>query len=161
VTAEIGPGPEINFLFISDFKSLATGVDKMKGKFNVKLAALCAILSVMLIAPALVQAKDEKGEEYYKEHKAQIIKQLKLAPDKEKTVLAVEDKYSAKRQELIAGLKKSTEELQGALKVGTPDEAKIKELVTALTTGQDSLFNSFKSQRDEEMALSGVKAGVD
>lgn len=124
----------------------------MKSKFNFKLAALCAILSVMLVAPALVQAKDKKGAEYYKKHKEQIIKELKLAPDKEKAVLAVEDKYAAKRKEIIADLKKNNEELGTTLKAATPDEAKVKELVTALTTGQDSLFNSFKSQRDEELA---------
>ena len=124
----------------------------MKGRFNFKLAALCAILSVMLIAPALVQAKDEKGEEYYKKHKAEIIKELKLAPDKEKAVMAVEDKYSAKRKEIIAGLKKNQEDLKAALAAASPDEAKVKELVSALTSGMDSLFNSFKSQRDEELA---------
>jgi Spy/CpxP family protein refolding chaperone len=124
----------------------------MKGRFNLKLAALCAILSVMLIAPALVQAKDSKGAEYYKKHKEEIIKQLKLAPDKEKAVMAVEDKYAAKRQETIAGLKKTKEDLTAALAAPNPDEAKVKELVSALTSGMDSLFNSFKSQRDEELA---------
>jgi hypothetical protein len=125
----------------------------MKGKPNLKLSAICAILSIVLLAPSLARAKEEKGEEYYKEHKAQILKELKLAPDKEKAVLAVDDKYAAKRKELIAGMKKANEELQAALKTATPEEAKLKELVTAITDGQDALFNSFKSQRDEELAL--------
>lgn len=86
----------------------------MKGKFNFKMVALFAILSAVLVVPGMVQAKDEKGEQYYKEHKEQIIKQLKLAPDKEKAVLVVEDKYSTKRQEIIAGLKKTNEELEPA-----------------------------------------------
>lgn len=124
----------------------------MKGRFNFKLAALCAILSVMLLAPALLQAKDGKGEEYYKKHKEQIIKQLKLAPDKEKAVLAVEDKYSAKRHEIITALKKNQEDLKAAVAAAHPNEAQVKELVTALTGGMDSLFDSFKSQRDEELA---------
>ncbi len=124
----------------------------MKGRFNFKLAALCAILSVMLLAPALVQAKDGKGEEYYKKHKEQIIKQLKLTPDKEKAVLAVEDKYAAQRPQLIAGLKKDQADLKAALAAAKPDEAKVKELVSALTGGMDALFDSFKSQRDEELA---------
>lgn len=37
--------------------------------------------------------------------------------------------------------------------VAKPDDAKVKELVSALTGGMDSLFNSFKSQREEELAL--------
>ena len=33
----------------------------MKGKFNFKLGALCAILSAMLLLPAPGQAKEEEG----------------------------------------------------------------------------------------------------
>ena len=36
----------------------------MKGKFNFKLGALCAILSAMLVMPALGQAKEEEGARY-------------------------------------------------------------------------------------------------
>lgn len=124
----------------------------MKGKFNFKLAVLCAVLSAMLAAPSLVQAKEGKAEKEYLAHKAKIIKQLKLAPDKEKAVLALDEKYAAKRKETIAGLKKANDELKAALKAATPDEAKVKELVATLTASQDSLFSSFKSQRDEELA---------
>lgn len=124
----------------------------MKGKFNFKLGALCAIISAMLVMPALGQAKKEEGARY-KEQKAQMIKELKLAPEKEKAMMAVEDKYAAERKGIIAGVKKANEELQAAVAAGNPDEAKLKELVSALTTGQDKLFASFKSQRDEELAL--------
>ena len=124
----------------------------MKGRFNFKLAALCAILSAMLVAPALGQGKADP-EEQFKQHRIQMIKQMKLAPDKEKAVLAVEEKYGGQRQELVASLKKTKEDLQAALAVAKPDEAKVKELVSALTSGMDSLFNSFKSQREEELAL--------
>jgi hypothetical protein len=47
-----GRGNQLHFSQI-----FAKGEENMKGRFNFKLAALCAILSVMLIAPALVQAK--------------------------------------------------------------------------------------------------------
>lgn len=124
----------------------------MKGKFYVKLV-LCAILSAMLVAPSLVQAKEEGMEKAYKDHLAKIVKELKLAPDKEKAVMAVADKYEGKRQETITGVKKANADLEAALKAPAPDEAKIKELVGTITSGQDALFNSFKSQRDEEMAL--------
>jgi Spy/CpxP family protein refolding chaperone len=126
----------------------------MKGKFNFKLVALCAILSAMLVMPALGQVK-VKGEEgaRVKAQKDQMIKELKLAPEKEKAMLAVGDKYSRERKEIVAGVKKANEDLRAAVGAATPDEAKLKELVSALTAGQDKMFASFKNQRDEELAL--------
>lgn len=124
----------------------------MTGKSNFKLVALSAILTMLLVVPALAQGKDGAGE-WFKEHRIQMIKQLKLAPDKEKAVIAVGDKYTTQRQELIAGLKKAHADLQAALAAANPDEAKVKELVTTLTTAQDKLFATFKNQRDEELAL--------
>jgi hypothetical protein len=126
--------------------------DDMKGKFNFKLGALCAILSAMLLIPALGQAKEDAGAAY-KKQRGQMIKELKLAPEKEKAVLAVEDKYVAERKETIAGVKKANEDLQAALAAATPDEAKLKALVGTLTADQDKMFASFKNQRDEELAL--------
>ena len=124
----------------------------MKGKFNFKLGALCAILGAMLLMPALGQVK-EKGEAGYKAQKAQMIKELKLAPEKEKAILAVEDKYAAERKEIIAGVKQANADLQAAMAAANPDEAKLKELVSALTASQDKMFASFKNQRNEELAL--------
>jgi hypothetical protein len=124
----------------------------MKANFNFKLGALCAILSAMLLMPALVQAKGE-GAAVRKEKKDQMIKELKLAPEKEKAVLAVEDKYAAERKEIVAGVKKANDDLQAALTAATPDEAKLKAGVSALTASQDKMFASFKNQRDEELAL--------
>lgn len=124
----------------------------MKGKINLKFALLGAVLSVMLLTPALSQAKAGKAE-YFKKAQVQMIKQLKLSPEKEKAVLAVEDKYAAQRQEIIPALKKDKEALQAALAVPKPDEAKVQGLVTALTGDMDKLFSTFKSQRDEELAL--------
>jgi hypothetical protein len=126
--------------------------DSMKGKINFKLGALCAILSAMLVMPALGQAKGKDGERY-KEKRDQLIKELKLAPEKEKALLAVEDKYARERKEIIDGVKKANVDLQAALAAATPDEAKLKELVSALTAGQDKMFTTFKNQRDEELAL--------
>jgi len=65
----------------------------------------------------------------------------------------VEDKYLGERQETIASVKKAYEELQAAAAAANPDEAKLKQLVSTLTAAQDKLFASFKSQRDEELAL--------
>ncbi len=124
----------------------------MKGKFSFKLGVLCAILSAMLVAPALGQGKEDVAEQF-KQKRIQMIKQMKLAPDKEKAVLAVEEKYGSQRKETLATLKKTQEDLEAAVTGANPDEAKVKELVSALTGGMDSLFNSFKSQREEELAL--------
>jgi uncharacterized membrane protein YhiD involved in acid resistance len=124
----------------------------MKGKLNFKLGALCAILSAMLLMPALGQAVEEEGA-HYKAQKDQIIKELKLPPEKEKAMLAVEEKYVKERTDIIAGIKKANDELQAAMAATNPDEAKLKELVSALTSGQDKMFTSFKNQRDEELAL--------
>ena len=124
----------------------------MKGKFNFKLGALCAILSAMLVMPALGQVK--KGEEgARKEQKDQMVKELKLAPEKEKAMLAVGVKYASDRQAIIAGMKKANADLQAALAAANPDDAKLKESISALTSGQDKMFASFKNQRDEELAL--------
>jgi Spy/CpxP family protein refolding chaperone len=123
----------------------------MKFNLNFKWVALCAVLSAMLVAPALGQSKDEMAK--FKEQRATMVKELKLAPDKEKAVLAVGDKYAAEREGLIANVKKDREALGAALKAATPDEAKVKELVSAIYAGMDKMQASFKSQRDEEIAL--------
>ena len=124
----------------------------MKGKFNFKLGALCAILGAMLLIPALGQAKEDEGAAY-KKQRGQMIKELKLAPEKEKAVLAVEDKYVGERKEIIAGVKKANDDLQAAMAAANPDEAKLKALVSTLTADQDKMFASFKNQRDEELSL--------
>ncbi len=124
----------------------------MKSKFNFRLGAICLILSVMLAAPAWGQAKGEPGA-HFKEFRAHMIKALKLSPDKEQALLAVDAKYLDQRKEIIAGLRKSNDELKTALPAPNPDEKKITDLVSSITAGQDKLFTSFKAQRDEELAL--------
>lgn len=125
----------------------------MKGKLNFKLWALCTIISAMLVVPALGQAKGEEGARRHQEQQDQMIKEMKLAPEKEKAILAVGDKYARERKEIVDGVKKANDDLQAAVAAANPDEAKLKELVSALTAGQDKMFASFKNQRDEELAL--------
>jgi Spy/CpxP family protein refolding chaperone len=124
----------------------------MKGKLNLKMGALCAILGALLLVPTLVQAKGEM-EGHLKELKSKIIKELKLPPDKEKSFMEVDEKYAAEREKIIADLKKSQKELHEALAAAKPDEGRIKDLVSAVTSGQDKLFDSFKNQRNDEFAL--------
>ena len=125
----------------------------MKSKVNFKLGVLCAIISAMLVMPALGQVKVKGEEGARKAQKDQMVKELKLAPEKEKAMLAVGEKYAAERKTIIAGVKKANDDLQAALAAAPPDEAKLKELVSALTADQDKMFASFKNQRDEELAL--------
>ncbi len=86
----------------------------MSRRFNFKLVALCAVVSAMLVMPALGQVKGEAAANY-KAQKTQIIKELKLTPEKEKAVLAVEDKYAKERKEIVDGVKKANEDLQAAV----------------------------------------------
>ena len=128
----------------------------MKGKFNPGFIALWIILGVLflLTSPHPSHAK-EGGWERLKE-KIKITKELhdlKLAPDKEAAVLAVEQKYAKERQDLMAALKKYRQDLKAALAAATPDEAKIQDLVRATNAAQDKLLTSFKMERDEAMAL--------
>ncbi len=125
----------------------------MKGKFIFKLGALCAILSAMLLIPALGQAKEESWEQFHKMRRANAAQELKLSPEKTKEFNTLEDKYEKERQEIIGGLQKYHAEMKQALAASSPDEAKIKGLVAAIIAGQDKLVNTFKSQRDAELAL--------
>ncbi len=127
----------------------------MKGKFRFGFVALSIILAALfsLASLKLSQAK-EGGWEGLKE-KIKITKELhdlKLAPDKEAAVLALEQKYAKERQGLLAALKRDREELKAAA-AAPPDAAKIQDLVQATSATQDKLLNSFKLERDEAMAL--------
>jgi Spy/CpxP family protein refolding chaperone len=124
----------------------------MKGKAHFLSVVISLILTSLFLIPALGQAKEE-DEARYKAQNDQMVKELKLAPEKEKAILAVEDKYTKERKEIMAGVRKANDDLQAALSAANPGEAKLKELVGALTSSQDKMFTSFKKQRDEELAL--------
>jgi Spy/CpxP family protein refolding chaperone len=125
----------------------------MTRKFNFKLGALGVILSAMLLIPAPGQAKEEPWGEWQKTRRAAAVKTLNLSPEKAKDFNAVVEKYAKERQELFERMKKSQGELQNAVAAATPDEDKIKDLVAAIRADQDKMIQSFKSQRDEELAL--------
>ena len=134
----------------------------MKGKLIFKLGALSTILSVLLVVPALgqtAQTNEELGKQL-KDYKAQILKDVKVAPDKEKALMAVEDKYSVMRGEIVDSSTKAWDNLQAALAAPTPDEAKVKGAVAAYIDAQAKLFSSFRSQLEEELAqMSPIQQG--
>ncbi len=128
----------------------------MKGNLIFKLGALSTILSFLLVAPVLGQANtDAELGKQLKDYKAQTFEQLKFTPDQQKTLLAVEDKYSTQRGEIVDSSKKAWDELVAALAAPKPDEAKIKGLVSAYLAVQAKLYTSFRSEMDEEMAQMG------
>lgn len=134
----------------------------MKGRLIVKLGALCTILSFLLVMPALGQTgqTNEALGKQLKDYKANILKELKVSPDKEKALVAVEEKYSLQRGEIVDNSKKAWDTLQAALAAPKSDEAKVKEAVAAYIDAQAKLFTSFKQQLDEELAqMSPVQQG--
>jgi hypothetical protein len=133
--------------------------DKMKGNLIFKLGALSIILSFLLVVPVLGQTDEELGKQL-KEYKAQTFKDLKVNPDQEKALVAIEEKFSTARGQLVDSSKKAWDDLQAALAEATPNEAKVKEGVKAYIDGQTKLFNSFRGELDEEMAqMSPVQQG--
>ena len=134
----------------------------MKGKLIFKLGLLTTILSFLLVIPALGQQgpTNEALGKQLKDYKANVLKELKITPDKDKALIAVEEKYSLMRGEIVDNSKKAWDNLQAALAAPKPDKAKIKAAVSAYIDAQASLFTSFKKQLDEELAqMSPVQQG--
>lgn len=125
----------------------------MRSKKDVWAIWLGLLLVVTLLAPGLVQAKEEGVGSDFKMQCEKLIKELNLAPDKAKEFLAVGGRYDQSRKGIIEGLKKDQGELEEALAAPQPDEGKIKALVGAVTGEQEKFFETFKAQRQEEMAL--------
>jgi Spy/CpxP family protein refolding chaperone len=124
----------------------------MKGKHIFTLGALSIILSVLLVIPVLGQATDEELGKQLKDYKAKTFEQLKLSPEKQKALEALEDKFSTERGAIVDSSKKAWDALQAGLAAAKPDEAKVKGEVSAYMAEQTKLFTSFRTQMDEEMA---------
>jgi len=124
----------------------------MKRKMDFCLMWLGVLLVAALLAPSLGQAQ-EKHEGSYSELQQMLVKELNLTPDKAKEFQAVGEKYDRSRGEVIGSIDKTDSELEKALAAPQPDAGKINELVAAAIAGQDKLFESYKAQRQDEMAL--------
>jgi Spy/CpxP family protein refolding chaperone len=130
--------------------------DNMQDKLDLRLGALWIILAALFLLTSLPLAQAKEGPWARMKEKIKITKELhdlKLAPDKEAALLAVDQKYAKERKALVAALKKYREDLTTALGVATPDEAKVQGLVMATNAAQDKLLTSVKMERDEAMAL--------
>jgi Spy/CpxP family protein refolding chaperone len=99
------------------------------------------------------QAKAEPTNPRYKPEWGQLVKTLNLTPEKASEFQAIGAKYSQIRQSLIEKLKKNESDLEQAVNSPKPDMAKIDELVPMIIADHNQLFESFKAQRQEEMAI--------
>jgi Spy/CpxP family protein refolding chaperone len=125
----------------------------MKNKTDLWLRGLGLLLVAALLSPGLAQPKEEGEGSHLGIPREKLIIELNLSPDKAQEFLAVGGKYDQSRKEVIERIKKNENELGKALLAPQPDEGKINELVAALISDHDVLFETFKAQRQEEMAL--------
>ena len=125
----------------------------MRSKKDVWVIWLGLLWVITLLAPGLVQAKEEGPGSDFKMQCENLIKELNLAPDKAREFLAVGERYGQSRKGIVEGLKKDQDELEKALAAPQPEEGKIKALVGTVTAEQEKFFETFKAQRREEMAL--------
>ncbi|MCK9377912.1 MAG: periplasmic heavy metal sensor [Syntrophobacterales bacterium] len=113
---------------------------------------LALFLAAALLVPALGQAQEKPGAQG-KAQWQQLLKNLNLDPDKAKSFQAIEEKYGQIRQDLTARIKQNEDNLEKAMGAAQPDDAKLKESVAKVIAGHNQLFESFKHERQEEMAL--------
>jgi Spy/CpxP family protein refolding chaperone len=122
----------------------------MNGSIGLWRMGLGLWLAALLLMPGLGRAKEDS---FHGMPREELVKELDLPPAKARKFLAVGDKYEQTRENIIEGIKRDERELEKALSAPQPDEKRIKDLVAAVTAGHDQLFESFKGQRHEEMAL--------
>jgi len=121
----------------------------MGRKMDFWMLGLTLFLGIALLAAIPGQAK----EKYEAARTEKLVKELNLSPEKAKEFQAVGSKYAQSRQEIIERIKKNESELEKALAAPKPDEGKIKELAAAISGDHSKLFETFKTQRQEELQL--------
>ena len=132
----------------------------MAGNTNLKLLVVGVVLSVLAGTSSLAPAKEE-GKSDSHALRVHLINSLKLNVYTEKKFIAVEEKYDRIRQEALERINKASEQMDKLLSSEKPDEGKLKALTTAIASDQDILVNTYKSRRDETMAmLTPVQQGV-
>jgi hypothetical protein len=122
------------------------------GNTNLKLLVVGVVLSVLAGTPFLTSAKEE-GQSDIQAFRVHIINTLNLRPDKVKIFIQVEEKYDRIRQEALERINKSAQQLDKLQSAEKSDEGKLKEVTTAIASDQDILVNTYKSRRDETMAI--------
>jgi hypothetical protein len=122
------------------------------GNTNLKLLVVGVVLSVLVGTSSLASAKEE-GQGDTQAFRVHVVNTLDLRPDKAKKFILVEEKYDRVRQEALERINKSAQQLEKLQSGEKSDEGKLKELTTAIASDQDILVNTYKSRRDEIMAM--------
>jgi Spy/CpxP family protein refolding chaperone len=115
--------------------------------------SLGLLMVVMLLAPGHSQAQAGPAKADYKLEWEKLVKELNLTPQKAAEFQAVGAKYSQIRKGIIESLRKNENDLEKAVAAPQANEAKIEKLVPLIIADHNQLFESFKLQRQEEMAL--------
>jgi Spy/CpxP family protein refolding chaperone len=108
---------------------------------------------VALLVSGLGQANGEPRGSYSSMDRVKLLLELGLTSEQAKAFQAIDDKFDQSREGIIEEIKNNESNLEQAISSSEPDEVKIKGLVAAVTRGHDQLFQTFKAQRQEEMAL--------
>lgn len=110
------------------------------------------LLVAALLAPAAVPAAQDP-ESAYEMQRERLCRDLNLSPERSKEFKGVEDKFRQSRNDIVDRMQENEAELEKALAAPQPEEGKIKQLVDAITADHGKLLDSFRAQRQEEMAL--------
>jgi Spy/CpxP family protein refolding chaperone len=124
----------------------------MAQRLSIRLGVMGVLLVLVFLMPGSGQAQ-KTGMVNTAEQRELLLRDLNLAPDKAKAFMSVGGHWDQIRQDLIADIKKNETDLETALGAPQPDGSKINHLVNSLIAEQDQLFETFKSQRQEEMAM--------
>ena len=110
------------------------------------------VIAAIFLAPFNFQAQAEPASAQYREWE-KLIKELNLTPEKAAEFQARGAKFAQIREGLIENLGQNESDLEKAIAATQPDEAKIEKLVPLIISEHNQLFESFKEQRQEEMAI--------
>ncbi len=124
----------------------------MVQKISIRLGVMGTLLILGLLLPGAGRAQKAAAVDTAGQQK-QLLQDLNLTPDKAKAFMSVGGHWDQIRQDLIADIKKNETDLETALAAPQPDDSTINHLVNGLIAEHDQLFDTFKSQRQEEMAM--------
>ena len=125
----------------------------MKRQITVRSLQLGLLMVVVLLMLGPGQAGGASRGSYASLEREALVKELGLTPEQAKAFQAVGDKFNQGRDGIINEIKNREGDLEKAIAAAPPDEGNIKGLVAAITQAHDQLLQSFKAQRQEEMAL--------
>ena len=125
----------------------------MKRQTNVWFLGLGLLMMVTLLMLGPGPARGERRGSYAGLERETLVKELGLTPEQARVFQVVGEKFDQGRDGIIAAIKNQESDLEKAISAAPPDEGKIKGLVAAITQAHDQLLQSFRDQRQEEMAL--------